>query len=235
MPDTKVLGRNVLAEIEIASVFYPIFCAKNVSFVLEQDEIETTHINSGPYREYVPGVANSTLQCSGITTTDNTNGRISIFYLMQTSVRRTIHSMRLKCTNQDGGIKIISFNAFVRNTSISGDRTVFSQSDITFRVTGGLTFSDVIPTPEEPVCELADPLYLTMAEGETSVQDNLLISPDITILEVQREGLGYDQTNGSPGNRQFNYDETTGTISFRPSNPALAGGETIYVLYKQIT
>lgn len=237
MADNKVLGKNFLAYMKIGEIFYPVFCGKTVELALEQDEIETTHVNAGPNREYVPGLANSLLSCTGVTTSDNTNGRISIFYLMQQSVRREIQQMRVVATDNDSNVVVISFSAFIRSTNVNRDSVSFSQSSVVFRVTGGMTFDTIIPDPAEPVCEIEDPLYLTLAEDGTEVSDSLLEQDNVTILEVQREGTGLDETTGTPGNRQFKFvgGSGNGKIQIDPNNPGFPGGETIYVLYKITT
>ncbi len=235
MPATDVEGKNVIAYMKIEDEYSPIFCATVNEFNLDQDEIETTHVNSGPNREFVPGMGGATLGVTGITWAKN-GSRIAITYLVQQSVRRLIHTLRLVIT--DGvtptpNVTVMTFDAFIRNTSITSPKNAFSTSNVTFRITGGIEFSEILDPPSEPFCEVQQPLYLAFAESETSVQSDSLIPESgftITILEVQREGLGHDQTSGTPGNRQFKYTSATGTISFDTTNPS--NGETVYVLYK---
>lgn len=235
MPDTDVLGKNVIAYMKVGDTFFPIFCATVNEFNSDQDEIETTHVNSGPNREFVPGMGGATLSVTGITAAIN-DSRVAITYLVQQSVRRLIHTLRLIITDQvlpTPNAVVMTFQAFIRTTGISSPKSAFSTGNATFRITGGIQYDTVIPEPEVPACEVQDPLYLEFPDGDTSVQDDTLIQVSgqvITILEVQREGTGFDQTSGTPGNRQFKYDSTLGTISFATSNPS--NGETVYVLYK---
>lgn len=83
------------------------------------------------------------------------------------------------------------------------------------------------PSPGSPFF-VDMPLYLTGTSGN-SVQNDLLIG--VTIFLVMREHIGQDQVSGTPGNAQFVYDSTLGTITFNNDfNPA---GESVYILYKK--
>lgn len=234
----QVLGKNVVVEMLISSVYYPLFCGKTRELPLEQDEIEVTHVNSGAAREYVPGMSNFLLNVTGLTILDNTEGRVSILYLMQQGIRRAINTFRMLFTDQDGDTAFIIVQAFVRNTNVAGDVTQWSQSSVTFRVTGEMTFGTIVPPPEIPACEQAPTIYTTLAEGAISVQDNLLIAgvgETISILHVSRSGLTYYETAGTAGNLEFAYDTVAGTITFEstnPGNPAAPDLEPVSIEYK---
>lgn len=236
MPARDVLGRSVFVDMKIDGFWFPIMCAKVNQFDLEQDEIETTHVNSGPNREYVPGMANATVGVTGITRVNNGDGKVNIIYLLQQSVRRQIHTMRMRLEDQvtpTSNVSVISFNAFVRSTNITSDRTLLSNASVTFRVTGGLTFDTIVPAPAEPICEVQSPLYIDAVAGESSVSDSLLEVAGVSILEVQRTGVGHKPTSGTPGNLEYKFTGGTGngTVDFDPNNTFLSG-EVIYVLYK---
>lgn len=226
-----VHGRNVIVEMLISSVYYPVFCAKTAEFSIEQDEIETTHINSGPNRAFVPGMANAMLNVAGVTTLNNTNGRVSILYLMQQSIRREIHTMRVVLTDQDANAIQVTFSAFIRNTSFTKDVISFSQSNLSMRVTGVIDFSELIGPPEAPECEVQDPLYIDVVEGAVFVHSDLLEQDGVVILAVSREGVGHEEVFGTPDGLQFRPDLPNGDIYFDPDIP-FNSGEVIYILYK---
>lgn len=235
----KVLSKNVVFAMKIDDTFYPIFCAKSCEWPLDQDEIEITSVPSGSNREYVPGMSNSTITATGITELNNDEGRISINYLMQQAIRRTIHELRVLQTDQEGNQLAATFRGFVINTTLSKEPATYSQSSVTFRITGAITFSEIIPSPGDPICEVQIPLYIVGTEGGTQVQSSFLRTETgitKTILEVQREGLGFDETTGTPGNRQFVYsaDGTFGYITFSTGNPFNPGNEVVYILYKTV-
>lgn len=75
--------------------------------------------------------------------------------------------------------------------------------------------------------------------GLSYIQDFRIAS--VNIRHVEREGIGHDETSGTPGNRQFKYTPGTYRIDFDASNPFQQFGpgrpnrynlEKIYVLYE---
>ena len=53
-----IKGSGMVAELLVSGDYVPIFCAKDCTLSVSQDEIEVTSINSGSSREYLPGMAN---------------------------------------------------------------------------------------------------------------------------------------------------------------------------------
>jgi hypothetical protein len=226
----KVQGRNVIIRLLVDEVYYPVFCAKTFSFVQTQEVVEVTSVDSGNDREYEPGMTSTTVDISGVTLLDNTEGRISVLYLMQLAQRRARQTMRATLTDQDGGSVVVQFNAII--TSNSFDKALggaFSQSNTTLLVTGAFTIDNPIDPPAPS--EVQEPLYIDAVEGEFSVSDPLLEQDDVEILHVEREGIGHTETAGTPGNREFRFTSGTGTIEFDSGNPFNAG-EVIYILYQ---
>ena len=117
-----VQGKRVEVFLDISGTYYPIFCGKTMSFSLEQDELETTSVNSGAYREYIAGMANATLEVGGVTIIDNTSSRIAITYLQTKSVQRALHNWKIKLTADNGTIKYYLFSGIIRSTSF--DKTI---------------------------------------------------------------------------------------------------------------
>lgn len=225
-----VKGKNVVFSIAIDAVYYPIFCAKTAEFVQEQDEIEVTSIDSGSSKEFVAGMMSAYVTLSGVTVSDNSDGKIAITYLMQQAARRTTFAMKCVLTDDDAGTIQASFNVFIKSNTLTRDRIGYSQSSTTFRITGGITWTPVVgpPTPED---EFA--IYLNMTAGQNSVSHASL--DGVTVLQVQREGVGHTEVAGTPtaGGREFKYTDGvgTGTITFDANQPALVT-EVIYVLYR---
>lgn len=211
---------------------YPVFCCKTWEFPYDQDEVEVTHINAGAERVYIPGMSSAMLSVTGITSLDNSEGKVSINYLMQQAIRRQIHTLRLTQTDDEGGTLQIEFNAFITNTTLSKATGSYSQSSATFRVTGSMTFSSVITPPVPSDCEETGRVNLTIPEGDTMGQDAVLIGADVEVLLVSVEGTIYDATTGTPGNRTYRHDSTTGEIILDPTNPAPPDGWALEVLYK---
>lgn len=231
----KVLSRNLIYAIKIDTTYYPIFCAKTSELSTDQEEIETTSVNSGRAREYIPGMSSSTLACTGITTLDNSAGQISPFYLNQAGNRQNIWEIRAVATDDDGDILVLMFDAFITNVTVSKQVGSYSQSSASFRISGEVVYSNVIPTPTDPVCDIADPLYKDLADGGTSVTDALLAATGVEILGVWRSGSSLSPVVGSPVGLQYAFTAGTGTISFDPANPGNPASpelEPIHILYK---
>jgi len=223
-----IKSNNQFIELLISGEYYPFFCCKDFTYAQSQEVVEVTSVNSGAAREYQSGMTTGTLDINGVSVLDNSDGKISIFYLMQQSIRRVAQTLRIRNLDDDGNAYQIVFNALITGNTLSRSRGTYSQSATQLIVTGEPTFSGIVPPPAG--FEVQEPLYLTFTTGATSVTDALLAQPGVTILEVQREGFGQDQTTGTPGNRQFAFNAGTGTISFDPTNPS--NGETVYVLYE---
>lgn len=226
----QVKAKNMIAEIDVSGTYYPFFCCKTVEFNQTQELIEVTSVNSGASREYEAGMSTATLSVSGVTVMDNTDGRISITYLIQEAVRRVAQSMRIRLTDDDGGTLQISFSAIITTNTLSRSFGSYSQSVTGFQITGTPTISVVVPAPVPAVVQ--DPLYLTVVAGATSVSDPLLTVATVVILAVEREGTGHTEVSGTPGNREFLFTLAAGSISFDPTNP-FNTGEVIYILYKK--
>lgn len=220
-----------MLSLQVGTEYYPVFCAKSAELSTVQEEIEVTSVNSGGDREFEPGMASHSMTVSGLTELNNLGGLISIFYLMQQAVRRTIHNFKWTLTNTEGESITLTFRCFITSTTLTKEIGLYSTSSASFRLTGGITYSDVVNPPVDPICEIADPIYTTLAEGATSVTDPLLAEPGVEILGVWRyTSMAY--TSGTPIDGQYSFDGSTGTISFAPTNPGNPGGEPIHILYK---
>jgi hypothetical protein len=221
-----IKGKNIVCSMDVGGTYYPIFCAKNAEFNVNQDEIETTSVNSGSSREYDPGMMNATLSMTGVTTLNNTNGRISPLYLMQQSIRRATQSLIINLTDDDGADVVIDFSAIITATGFTRDVASYSQCSVNFRVTGDINFDTVItpPAPSEVFS-----IYLSTTAGNTTVSDAALTGKEV--LLVAREGSVYNETTGTPTGRYFKFTSGTGTITFDSSIP-FNTGEVVYVEYK---
>lgn len=225
-----VKGNNVIIEMLISGVYYPVFCGKTMEFTQNQELIEVTSINSVVAREYEGGMTTADLTITGVTILDNTGGKIAITYMMQESIRRAVQTMRIRMTDDDGSSIQIAFSALITSNVLSRAVGQYSGSTTTMTVTGEPTISIVILPPGTECVE--NSLYLTFTAGQTQVSDALLEQTGVRILQVDREGMQCDPTTGTPGNRQYKFTGGTGNgiVAFDPTNPS--NGETVYVLYK---
>lgn len=222
-----IKGTNSITSLNISGVFYPIFCAKNFVFTLNQEEVEVTNIGSGADRDFLPGLGDGSISVDGLMELDNSDGRISILYLMQQSIRRKVHQLRTTFTDDDGNVQVLTYYAFYRVGSATKQTGFYNTNAAEFRVTGVISFSSSVTPPVDPVCEVQETLALTLAEDATTVTSASLTTANAEVLWVSREGILYTLTTGTPGNREYAIDYGTGTITFlAPGNP---GGEGVEV------
>jgi hypothetical protein len=221
-----IRGKNIVCSLLSDATYYPIFCGKTAEFTINQDEIETTSVNSGSSREYIPGMMNATLSMTGVTTLDNSNDRISVLYLMQQSIRRATHDLIITLTDDNGDDIVLSFQAIITSSSFSRDVASYSQSSVNFRITGDIGFDTVI---DPPVILNVYSITLSVTAGANTVSDMGLVGADI--LQVARTGITHNETTGTPVGRQFKFTSGTGTVTFDSAIP-FESGEDVYVEYK---
>lgn len=227
----RVKGNNVIIQMLVSGTYYPVFCGKTMEFSQAQETIEVTSINSAVSREYEAGMSTGTLNIAGVTVLNNTGGQISITYLMTEAIRRNPQDMRIVLTDDDGTILQIAFQALITLNRLSRQFGSYSLSSTDFVVTGDVVISSLIPPPGGSCIEI--PLYLSTTPGDVSVSNSALEATGVVILQVDREGMQYDEVSGTPSGRQFKFTggSGAGTITFDSTLPFNAG-ETVYVLYK---
>lgn len=241
-----IKGKNQIVELLISGTYYPIFCCKSFDFTQEQEVIEVTYVNSPFNREYLPGMTTAKLNVAGVTVLDNSGGNVSVFYLMQESIRRSVQSLRIRMVDDDGGTLQILFSAIITTNTTSREHGTYSQSVSSFIITGVISFSAVVPGTGSiggggggggsmaggGSVNIQLPLYIDVVAGQSSVHSALLEAAGVVILEVDRSGVQHNQIpSGTPGSLEFLFGGVgVGTISFDPTNP-FNTGEVIYILY----
>jgi len=226
-----IKGKNSITSLNPTGVptdpFYPVFCAKTFTFTINQEEIEVTNMGSGINKDFLPAMSDATVNVQGIMEIDNSGGNISILYLMQQSVRRRVHLMRTSFTDDDGNVQVMTYYAFYKTGSITKQTGFYNTSSLEMRVTGTVSFSSTIPTPEDPICEVQETLQYTLNDGSTSVVISELTEDGAEALWVSREGTIFRIVSGVPGNREVSIDYDTGTLTFL--SPGAPDGEGIEI------
>lgn len=231
-----VLGNNVKLEQKIADVYFPLLCAKEAGLAYEQDEIETTHVNSGSDRQYVPGMKNAMLNVTGVTHINSGNGRIPVSYAIENISNINTYRLTLTDNNTPANTWIVTAQGFLKSAGITGPRGGLSNSSLSIRLSGPLEFSTETAAPGVVVCDIANPLYIDAGPGGNTVHNAALenaITYDVVVLMVSRTGDVYTETNGTPTNMQYLFNPVTGIITFDVARPFEAG-EVVTVLYKTV-
>lgn len=226
-----IQGKDAVLEIFVTDGYYPILCAIDFTLATEPEFITKTGPTSGLFREFQKRIEGWSVQLNGLTKVEN-GTTISWFYLIQTAVRRAVQQIRITFTDSEGDTMVFTGSVLIGAQTITGPVSGFSQAAVEFKGTGGYELDTVIDPPAEQECEVEDTLYLTLAEGATSVTDALLTATGVVILGVSRSGQVHSETTGTPFSLEFVFTTGTGTISFDPTNPGNAGGEPVTVEYK---
>ena len=228
-----VRGSQMIASVKIDGQFYPVFCAKSCSFEMRNEIINKTGVNDGIFPKRRIRRTEWSGSASGVLVTQNDSNRISPFYLIQESVRRSALDWQFEFTSVDGDIRTIEGEALIENLPISGDVQSFVQATVNIIGTGGFSM-DVVPS-SGLFDENVDSDYWVTVEGQNyisglSVDSKSLIGK--TILAIGREGTVYDPiTSGSPVNRTALFNSALGRITFDPNIP-FNPNETVWAMWK---
>lgn len=226
-----VSGKNVSVEARVSGDYIAIGCAYSCSFEFENELIGKTDVNAGLSRKKRVRISDCRGSVQGLTTLKNTASKLTAFYFLQEAIRRTEQDLRFVFTDDSGYTRYIQCMFLVKSHGLTAESSSFSEFDLQLEGTGAPTIG-VVELIETTCPELFSDTW-EAEEGESSVsgvgqEGRSFAGGDI--LEVDREGLQYDYTAGSPGNRQFSYNGTE--ITFE--NPFNEGGERVLVVWKGV-
>ena len=236
-----VKGEDAVLELYVVDTYYPVLCATDCTF---NREVEFIPI-SGPEsiaREFMPRREEWTMSVTGITKLDN-DAALTFFYLLQNSVRRELHTVRITFTDEAGTSKQISGSVYIGSQSINGNINDYATGTIEFRGTGQFT----VDTTQEPVppevAIYAD--YWIPVNGRTYVSGASTGYTDGTtytltatdeILEVWVENQAYYAVTGTPTNGSPEYNFDTGTLRVNlPAAMVLDGTMKVFIMFKRTT
>lgn len=221
-------GKDCLLSIKIDGEFYPVLCAVDLTLSVSRGTVESTSPASGNWRTYRLQRLNSwNVSLSGLTKVDNTDGQISWFYLLQSGDAPL--EIQLIFEDRDGSAQSLTGSAIIPNQSITANVNDFAATTLEFQGTGDYDLDNIIIGPADPICEVQETLPLILAEGATYADAPSLTLSGANVLWVTREGTGYTETAGTPGNLEFKIDYTLGRVYFNISNPGNPGGEFVLV------
>jgi tail tube protein len=224
-------GKDALLSIKVGVDYLPALCATDFSYRVAQDVVLATAPGSGFWRQRRRrGISEWTVDLSGITKIDNTDGQASWFYMVQESVRGTIVEIQLLYEDTLGNSVTIEGSAIIPDMILTASVQGFVEGTINFQGTGEPTMSTTPPVPESGVCAVQESIVLTLAEGATSVTSALLTTDNAQVLWVTRSGFGLIPIpSGTPLNDQFVVNYATGAVTFATDNPGNAGGEPVVI------
>lgn len=227
-----VTGRNMILEVKVDDVYYPIACASSCLFEFQNELIGKTDVNAGLSRKKRVRIGDNRASVQGLTTIE-ADGKLSVLYFLQEAVRRSELDLRFTLTDESAVTKQIQGIYLVASISANGEVSAFAEFDIAFEGTGGISISDVDDesgTVGLPGQVLWD--WWEVGDGDTSITGPGHYGRSFTgqdVIEVDREGIQYDYNGGAPVGRTYDYDGTT--ISFDPLNPMVAGAR-VFVIWQ---
>lgn len=230
-----VLGRNVIIYARISGIYYPIFCGKTAEFNVRTDKIETTTTSSPGSREYLPGLTDASLTVTGILTSDQSNSRISYFWMLQEQLQGNIQDILITCTDQSSVAKNIQFSAMIEGSGLAKpDVNSWGQSSVTFAVSGDIVVDPSSSPSNTTFTLLSD--YWNTSNGNAFINGSsvewgyTLTNSTDTILAVFVERLNYNIVSGAPGNGEAQPDLVNNKIKFEN---AFDGTQTVFVVFKR--
>lgn len=219
-------GNNVLVSIQIDAEFIPVLCGIDMTFTCSQEIVLATTIDSGKWRKKkLRGLSDWNVSVSGLTKIDNTDGQVSFFWLLQENVRGTEQVIQMMFEDEDGNVQVLEGNVLIPDLSFNGNVNSFADVNVTFEGSGGFTIEQPVSDVVSDVCDDWTSDTFDLAEGETSLTGAFAGKE---IIEVDREGIQFDYTSGTPGNREYSYSGVN--INFEIEGAS--GGEKVFVIWK---
>lgn len=235
-----VLGKNAVLEMFVDDDYYPLLCATDIRFTYSPEFIEKTTTESGTFQEFEVRLQSWTAYVTGLTKVLN-DTVLSLFYALQTSVRRQKQLFRVTFTDDSSNSKQIEGYAFIGNAEINGPAQGFSQANIELKGTGAFSISDVEPPGVIDYDTLADfwqtsngVNYISGASSGEWDGTSYTLDSDDKPLEVDMEGSQYDIVSGTPtpGTRTCMLDLDNGRIYF-PADVIFDGSQRVFVEWKR--
>ncbi len=114
-----VHGQDVVLEMKVDGEFYPILCATDCVFTASPEFLERSTGDTSTSRKWRKRIEEFSASVSGLTKLPN-DASLSFFYMLQSSVRRTVQEFRQTFTDNTGASNIILYSAHIVQQSISG-------------------------------------------------------------------------------------------------------------------
>lgn len=233
-----VEGKNVVVELLVDAVYYPVLCGIDCTFSREVEFISIRTSDSSVFDEVMPRRENWSVTVNGVTKIEN-DTVLTFFYLLQTSVRRNTHTIRVTFEDEDGDSKEITGTAYIGSESITGPQSDYANGSIEFRGTGAFTIQDVTP-PVPPDIEIFSD-YWTPSNGNAFINGAssgsytgtaYTLGATDEIMEVRVEGTNYEVVSGTPasGERECQFDTGTLKINFPIT---FDGTQRVFVMFKR--
>lgn len=216
-----VQGKNAALMINVLGTYYLIGCQTDFSYDYNNENILKTDVNAGSYRKRRTRISDTAGAAQGVVTTTNTSDRVTIFYLQQESIRRSIVQLKFAWTDDDGGLKEITGRFCIKTIHIDNATGDFSKFDVSFEGAGdGITIDPVLP-PDPGSDDGVDSDVWTTTPGNFTITGLGVDGKSFagkTIELVAREGAVYFEETPLTTTEGYSFDGTTITFinAFNP-------------------
>lgn len=239
---TPVFGQNVEVYLLIGGIYYPLFCGTDCTFKEEHEMIEASTITSGGAKEWRPRMLSWSIDVSGLSKVNNTDGQIAYFYLLLPSVRMEAQTIKIKFTDINNNSTEINGTAYIQSSSITGPASSFSNAQATFIGTGPYDPSIIAEPGAAAATDVKSDWWATVnnnnfingaSSGQTDGTPYTLQTTDSVKL-VLVEGMNFKIVTGTPaaGTMQCKLDLTNHKILF-PSDLIFNGSQTVTVVWER--
>lgn len=125
---TNIHGRLTIAYLTGS----PIFCGTDSLFSTETEAIEATTMTSNGWKEYRPRKVAWSLQVSGLTKIDSSDGQIDYFSLISTGALNP-QDVTIDFEDEEGNIRTIEgVSSYISDSNITGDADANCIASVTF-------------------------------------------------------------------------------------------------------
>lgn len=144
MPQSEVLGKNVVLFIQVASVWTPYVCALEATINFSTDFIETSVSGTGLWSTHRPTKNSFTVSISGIVSILSP-GSLTLKDLRALQFAQTVFLMRFTREDVEGNGYMEQGSAFITSSSDTGSFDGMNTFSIDMQGTGAITPINTLP------------------------------------------------------------------------------------------
>lgn len=215
-----VRGKNIVLTAIKDSEYRPFACATDLVLTVNTELLETSTATTGPYRTFRPvGLSDWDIELGGVLFLRDL--AVTKNYALESiiqQVREDGYDIKITFTDEGGFVETFSGFVFIPTTVISKNSASNGRWNIRFKGSGEFELN----VSFTPILYDVNTYYYDATGGETDFVDATLIGR-IPILGFRSTDEYKIITVGSPGQQELKYVSASGTISWTPDIPAIAG------------
>lgn len=215
-------GKNVLLKVYKGGIANAVACNTSCSLTMDTDDYETTFLNTGAFRTWIPNKTTVVVEGSGpiflaapVTAAD----------VLTWQFNRSIVQFDFTMSEGNDLLRVSGIGYFL-HSKISGDVNQFATCDYTIKVNGAITIYSVNNSVGAGDVEPYD--KDDFEGGEVDFADPVL--ENVQLLHLSRSGVGIEIIPvGVPNASQALFEPSLGKITF---GTPLATNEWVHGIYQ---